>query len=49
MTAPKSYSCLCDRMHECIILIMSNQFVIQMYLYLKCGVKKKPEIQNYKL
>jgi len=35
----KICSCLCDRRHECIIYMISSQFVVKIYLYLKCNVK----------
>ncbi len=35
----KSYSCLCDRGHECIIYMIQNQFVVKIYVYLKCNVE----------
>jgi hypothetical protein len=41
----KHCSCLCDRGHECIIYMISNQFVVKMYLYLNCSVKRILEIQ----
>jgi hypothetical protein len=35
----KNYSYICDRGHECIIYMISNQFVMKIYLYLKYIVK----------
>jgi hypothetical protein len=32
-------SYLCDRGYECIIYMIQNQFVVKIYLYLKCSVK----------
>ncbi len=43
----KSRSYICDNGHDCIIYMIWNQFVIKMYLYLKCSVKWG--IQNTKL
>ncbi len=42
----KSYSYLCDRGRECIIYIISIQFVVKTYLYPTCSVKHG--IQNIK-
>ncbi len=45
----KSCSCLCDRGHECIIYIISNQFGIKMYKYQKCNVNKGTWNTNFKV
>jgi hypothetical protein len=41
------YIYICDREHECILFMIENQFVVKMYLYLKCSVELG--IRNTKL
>ncbi len=48
-TFNKSYSCLCEKSHECIIYIIWNQIIVKINLYLKWNVKRGTWNKNYKL